>query len=229
MVFSSINQNLNLWQDGMKPQEIEALSFKIIEDEAGSHGFDQQHWPIVRRVIHTSADFEYINSIRFSKNAVEKGITAIQNGCRIITDTNMARVGIRKGEISVFGGRADCLMTDETVAKLAKENGTTRALAAVDEACKDMDGAIYVVGNAPTALLRLIEHVKQGKANPALIIGLPVGFVNAAESKAELETVTQVDYITNQGRKGGSNVAAAVVNALAIMAAEDRDEGGPKG
>jgi precorrin-8X/cobalt-precorrin-8 methylmutase len=123
MVFSSINQNLNLWQDGMKPQEIEALSFKIIEDEAGSHGFDQQHWPIVRRVIHTSADFEYINSIRFSKNAVEKGITAIQNGCRIITDTNMARVGIRKGEISVFGGRADCLMTDETVAKLAKENG----------------------------------------------------------------------------------------------------------
>ena len=202
----------------MKPQEIEALSFKIIDDEAGRHGFDETTWPIVRRMIHTSADFEYIQTVRFSDNAVEKGIKAIQNGCRIFTDTNMARVGIRKGDIASFGGQVVCLMTDDRVAQSAKEKGTTRALAAVDAAGEKMDGAIYVVGNAPTALLRLIELVKEGRAAPALIIGFPVGFVNAAESKAELETVTQVPYITNRGRKGGSNIAAAIVNALAIMA-----------
>ncbi len=204
----------------MKPQQIEDLSFEIIEKEAGTHGFDEKKWPVVRRMIHTSADFEYIDTIRFSHGAVEKGIYAIQNGCRIFTDTNMARVGIRKGEIKTFGGQVECLMTDEKVAQKAKENGTTRALAAVDMACEKLDGAIYVVGNAPTALLRLIEHLEKGKINPALIIGFPVGFVNAAESKAELEKLSDIPYITNQGRKGGSNIAAAVVNALAIMAAE---------
>ncbi len=209
----------------MKPQQIEDLSFKIIEKEAGSHGFYDKKWPVVRRMIHTSADFEYIDTIRFSDGAVEKGINAIQNGCRIFTDTNMARVGIRKGEIKTFGGRVDCLMTDEKVAQKAKENGTTRALAAVDLACENLDGAIYVVGNAPTALLRLIEHLEKGKINPALIIGFPVGFVNAAESKAELEKISDIPYITNQGRKGGSNIAAAVVNALAIMAVKDKNEG----
>lgn len=209
----------------MKPQQIEDLSFKIIEKEAGDHGFDNRHWPVVRRMIHTSADFEYINTVRFSHQAVTKGVAAIRNGCRIFTDTNMARVGIRKGELKIFGGRTDCLMTDETVAKLAKKNGTTRALAAVDAACEYMDGAIYVVGNAPTALLRLIELIRQKKASPALIIGFPVGFVNAAESKAELEQLSGTPYITNQGRKGGSNIAAAVVNALAIMAATQKVEG----
>ena len=202
----------------MKPQEIEDLSFKIIEEEAGEHGFDELHWPVVRRMIHTSADFEYIKSIRFSDKAVEKGIRAIQKGCPIFTDTNMARVGIRKGEISAFGGSVECLMTDTRVAEMAEKNGTTRALAAVDLACEKMDGAIYVVGNAPTALLRLIELIRQGKAKPALVVGFPVGFVNAAESKAELETISDAAYITNQGRKGGSNIAASVLNALAIMA-----------
>lgn len=202
----------------MKPQEIENLSFEIIEAEAGSHGFDEQHWSVVRRMIHTSADFEYIKTVRFSDSAVEKGIAAIQKGCRIFTDTNMARVGIRKGEIGGFGGTVDCLMTDERVAETAKKNGTTRALAAVDLACEMVDGGIYVVGNAPTALLRLIELIREQKVSPALVIGFPVGFVNAAESKAELRTLTDTAYITNQGRKGGSNIAAAVVNALAIMA-----------
>jgi len=201
----------------MKPQEIEDLSFEIIEQEAGTHNFTEDQWPVVRRMIHTSADFEYMETIRFSPNAVQKGIEAIQSGCRIFTDTNMASVGIRKKEIQEFGGDVNCLIANKDVAKTAKETGTTRALAAVDMACDDMKDGIYVVGNAPTALLRLIELVNEEKANPALIIGMPVGFVNAAESKEELLTL-DFPYITNKGRKGGSNVAASIVNALSIMA-----------
>ncbi len=205
----------------MKPQEIEDLSFKIIEQEAGDHDFGEDQWPIVRRMIHTSADFEYINSIRFYPDAVQKGVAAIQRGCQIITDTNMARVGIRKKEIREFGGRVSCLIADQAIAKMAKESGTTRALAAVDMACDQMKDGIYVVGNAPTALLRLIELIKDKKASPALIIGFPVGFVNAAESKDELMAL-DFPYITNKGRKGGSNIAASIVNALAIMAVEQK-------
>jgi len=203
----------------MKPQEIEDLSFKIIEQEAGDHAFTKNQWPIVRRMIHTSADFEYIHTVRFYPDAVQKGISAIQRGCQIITDTNMARVGIRKKEIHDFGGTVSCLMTDEAVAKKAKASGTTRALAAVDMACNQMKDGIYVVGNAPTALLRLIELIKEKKVSPALIIGIPVGFVNAAESKNALMAL-DFPYITNKGRKGGSNIAASIVNALAIMAVE---------
>jgi len=205
----------------VKPQEIEDLSFKIIQQEAGNHGFSADLWPIVRRMIHTSADFEYINTIRFYPDAVQKGVAAIQRGCQIFTDTNMARVGIRKKEIQEFGGRVSCLIADKAVAKKAKETGTTRALAAVDMACDRMKDGIYVVGNAPTALLRLIELIKDKKASPALIIGFPVGFVNAAESKEELMAL-DFPYITNKGRKGGSNIAASIVNALAIMAAEQK-------
>ncbi|MBT3175596.1 MAG: precorrin-8X methylmutase [Desulfobacula sp.] len=205
----------------MKPQEIENLSFKIIEQEAGDHAFSDDQWPIVRRMIHTSADFEYMNTIRFYPDAVKTGIKAIQQGCQIFTDTNMARVGIRKKEINEFGGKVSCLIADKDVANMAKEKGTTRALAAVDMACDRMKGGIYVVGNAPTALLRLIELIKEKKASPALVIGFPVGFVNAAESKDELMTL-DFPYITNKGRKGGSNLAAAIVNALAIMANEHK-------
>jgi precorrin-8X/cobalt-precorrin-8 methylmutase len=201
----------------MKPQEIEDLSFKIIEQEAGEHKFSDEQWPIVRRMIHTSADFEYMNTIRFYPDVVQKGIKAIQNGCQIFTDTNMARVGIRKKEIHEFGGKVSCLIADKDVVEKAKETGSTRALAAVDMACDRMKDGIYVVGNAPTALLRLIELIKEKKASPALVIGFPVGFVNAAESKDALMAL-DFPYITNKGRKGGSNIAAAIVNALAIMA-----------
>ena len=203
----------------MKPQQIEDLSFKIIEEEAGNHRFDPEKWPIVRRMIHTSADFEYIQSVRFNNDAVERGIRAIRQGKPIFTDTNMAREGIRKKEIQQFGGQVSCLIAEPEVAERAGKNGTTRALAAVDMACEQMSGGIYVVGNAPTALLRLLEWIREGKASPALVIGFPVGFVNAAESKDELME-TDIPYITNKGRKGGSNVAASVVNALAIMAAQ---------
>lgn len=204
----------------MKPNEIETLSFQIIDDEAGPHDFSPEAWRIVRRMIHTSADFEYMQSVRFHPQAIDAGIAAIRGGHPIFTDTNMARVGIRKGETSHFGVEVSCLIADKSIGETAEKLGITRAKAAVDAALERINGGIYVVGNAPTALLRLIERINDGAARPALIVGLPVGFVNAAESKADL-IETDVPYISNVGRKGGSNVAASVVNALAIMAAED--------
>ncbi|MCK4986683.1 MAG: precorrin-8X methylmutase [Desulfobacterales bacterium] len=204
----------------MKPDEIEALSFKIIDREAGPHGFSDEQWPVVRRMIHTSADFEYRDSVRFHPDAVAAGIAAIRAGKSIITDTNMARVGIRQRDLKPFGATLTCYMNASVVHENAKSTGTTRAHAAVDAAISDMADGIYVIGNAPTALLHLIERIKEKKAQPALVIGLPVGFVNAAESKAELLKQDNPPYITNVGRKGGSNVAAAVVNALAIRATQ---------
>ncbi len=204
----------------MKPDEIENLSFQIIEREIGAHNLRNEQWIIVRRMIHTSADFGYKDMVRFHPDAIKSGLDAIRSGKNIITDTNMARVGIRKREIEQFGGRVRCYMNDQQVHSNAKATGVTRAKVAVDMAVEDMEGGIYVIGNAPTALLRLIELVKEQKARPALIIGLPVGFVNAAESKAALMEL-DYPYISNVGRKGGSNVAASVVNALSIMASGD--------
>jgi len=204
----------------MKPDEIENLSFQIIEQEIGAHNLPNEQWLIVRRMIHTSADFEYKEMVRFHPAAIQAGLDAICSAKKIITDTNMARVGIRKKELDQFGTSTACFMTDPRVDSLAKASGTTRARVAVDIAVEDMKGGIYVVGNAPTALMRLIELVKEQKARPALIIGLPVGFVNAAESKAALMEL-DYPYISNVGRKGGSNLAASVVNALAIMASEN--------
>jgi precorrin-8X/cobalt-precorrin-8 methylmutase len=193
----------------VKPQGIEDLSFNIIDEEAGDQGFDSLHWPIVRRMIHTSADFEYIDSVRFHPKAVEAGLKAIKKGAPVITDTNMAKAGIRN--------KARCFIKDKDVADIASANNLTRAEAAVDKAIDLMEHGIYVLGNAPTALLRLIDLVKDGRANPALIVGFPVGFVNAAESKQALMEM-DYPYISNIGRKGGSNIAASVVNALIILA-----------
>jgi len=203
----------------MKPEEIENLSFKIIEQEIGTHVLTHDQWPIVRRMIHTSADFEYRDTVRFHPDAVKAGLEAIRNGKKIITDTNMARVGIRKKELDRFGASTECYMNDPMIHHNAKAGGVTRAKVAVDMAVENMQDGIYVVGNAPTALMRLVELIKEREAQPALVIGLPVGFVNAAESKAALMELDH-PYISNIGRKGGSNVAASVVNALAIMAAE---------
>jgi len=203
----------------MKPDEIERSSFQIIDQEAGTHHFTEKQWSIVRRMIHTTADFEFKEMVRFHPDAISAGIEAIRNGKMIITDTNMARVGIRKKESEQFGGQVNCYINDPLIHEKAVVTGGTRAKAAVDMAISEMKDGIYVVGNAPTALLRLIELVSAKKARPALIIGLPVGFVNAAESKAALMEM-DTPYISNVGRKGGSNVAASVVNALAIMANE---------
>jgi precorrin-8X/cobalt-precorrin-8 methylmutase len=204
----------------MKPEDIEKLSFKIIEQEIGTHALTHDQWPIVRRMIHTSADFEYKDTVRFHPDAVKAGLEAIRNGKKIITDTNMARVGIRKKELDRFGACTECYMNDPMIHRNAKASGVTRAKVAVDMAVESMQDGIYVVGNAPTALMRLVELIKGHKAQPALVIGLPVGFVNAAESKAALMELDH-PYISNIGRKGGSNVAASVVNALAIMASEE--------
>lgn len=200
----------------MKPQEIETMSFRIIDEEAGDHGFAPDAWSIVRRVIHTSADFDWLRMIRLHPGAIAAGVAAIRNGRAVITDTNMARAGIRCRDLERFGGTVRCYMGDPKVAETAAREGITRAKAAVDIAAPEMAGGIYVVGNAPTALLRLMELIGSGRAQPALVVGLPVGFVNAAESKAML-LETDIPYITNVGRKGGSNVAAAVVNALILL------------
>ncbi len=205
----------------MKPEEIESLSFEIIDREAGAHDFPPDQWNIVRRMIHTSADFEYMKTVRFHPQAVSAGLAAIRSGKTIVTDTEMARSGIRKKDAARFGSQVICLIGDETVQDLAKETGQTRARAAVDAAIPLIKNGIYVIGNAPTALLRLMELMKEKMAEPALIVGLPVGFVNAAESKAELIKM-DIPFISNTGRKGGSNIAAAVVNALLIMALENR-------
>jgi precorrin-8X/cobalt-precorrin-8 methylmutase len=203
----------------MKPDEIEAKSFAIIDAEAGSHNFTPDAWKIVRRMIHTTADFEYMQMVRISTNAVAAGINAIRNGCTVITDTNMAKTGIRKDLLADFGGRCECLMADPQVAEQAKQRGVTRARVAVEKAAPMMENGIYVVGNAPTALLHLLDMLKNKAADPALVVGLPVGFVNAAESKAALMQ-TNVSYISNVGRKGGSTVAASVINALALIAGD---------
>jgi precorrin-8X/cobalt-precorrin-8 methylmutase len=170
-------------------------------------------------MIHTSADFNYLQSVRFHPEAVEAGIAAIRSGCAIVTDTHMARAGIRKTDLKRFGASATCYIGDPGVRQRAAQSGSTRAQAAVDAAVGDMAGGIFVVGNAHTALLRLLELVRTGTARPALVIGLPVGFVNAAESKTAL-VQTDIPFISNVGRKGGSNVAASLINAQAKLALE---------
>jgi precorrin-8X/cobalt-precorrin-8 methylmutase len=201
----------------MMPNEIEAQSFTIINTEAGPHTFSSDEWRIVQRMIHTSADFDYMKTVRFHPNAISKGIQAISEGKAIITDTTMAKSGINAAGLVRFGCSITCLIQDPQVCQSAQNTGNTRAAAAVDAALPVIEGGIYVVGNAPTALLRLIELIKEERARPALVIGLPVGFVNAAESKADL---IEMDYpsISNVGRKGGSTVAASVVNALVKLA-----------
>lgn len=203
----------------MRPQEIEQESFRIIDREAGPHSFSPQEWQIARRMIHTSADFDYLRTIRFHPRAIAMGLEALRTGKPVVTDTRMAHSGIRKAELGRFGVRVVCNMDDPAIHAAARRSGSTRAEAGVDAMVAEMPDAMYVIGNAPTALLRLIERVRSGEARPALIVGLPVGFVNAAESKAALVAL-DYPYITNEGRKGGSNVAAAVVNALVLMATE---------
>jgi precorrin-8X/cobalt-precorrin-8 methylmutase len=201
----------------MTPTEIEARSFTIIDIEAGPHCFSSDEWQIVRRMIHTSADFDYMKTVRFHPDAIIQGIMAIGKGRTIITDTTMAMSGINAADLARFGCRVTCLIQDFQVSRNAQNEGNTRSAAAVDAALSEMEDGIYVVGNAPTALLRLIKLIKAGQARPALVIGLPVGFVNAAESKDELMAM---DYpsISNVGRKGGSTVAASIVNALVKLA-----------
>jgi precorrin-8X/cobalt-precorrin-8 methylmutase len=208
----------------LRPDEIEAYSFRIIDNEAGTHGWSGQEWQIVRRAIHTSADFEYVQSMVISDYAVETAIEALKNGVGIVTDTTMAQSGISKARLAGFGCTVTCHIADADVAESAQREGITRSVAAMRKAVSIPANRIFVIGNAPTALFELLRLMNEDKANPALIVGLPVGFVGAEESKNALAaTHHTVPFITNMGRKGGSNVAAAVINALAILAGEHND------
>lgn len=203
----------------MRPGDIEAESFRIIDDEAGEHAWGDQEWQIVRRVIHTSADFEYAGSLLFSNGIVEKAVAALRSGAGIVTDTHMALSGISKARLAPFGCLVTCHVADADVAGLAQREGITRSIAAMRKAASNPANRIFVIGNAPTALFELLRLSAEGRVKPSLIIGLPVGFVGAEESKNALATANHgIPFITNIGRKGGSNVAAAVVNALAILA-----------
>lgn len=200
----------------LKPEAIESESFRIIDSEIGPHQFDDQQWPIVRRVIHTSADFELAEQIHFAWGAIDKAITALCYGAKICCDTNMVLSGVNKARLAKLGGSIFCHVADPQVADEAKEAGLTRSTLAlrkgVAEGC-----SIFLIGNAPTALFELLRLVKAGEVTPDLIVGVPVGFVGAAESKAEL-LATDLPYITIEGRKGGSAIAAAILNALLIQA-----------
>lgn len=198
------------------PGDIEKRSFEIIRSELGDRTFPEKISPIVIRAIHTTADFDYADNLYFSENAVDIALDTLKQGATIVTDTNMARSGINKAALLRHGCNCQCFMADEDVAEAAKNNGTTRAVASVDKAAEIDGPVVYAVGNAPTALIRLCELIECGRFIPSLIIGMPVGFVNVVQSK-EMIIETGIPCIVARGRKGGSNVAAAVCNALLYM------------
>ena len=197
----------------IKPMDIENRSFAIIAELLGDTPLDPENAPVIKRVINTTADFDYAQSLVFSPHAVEKGIQALKAGCDIVTDTQMAKAGINKTALGKLGGQVHCFMADEDVAQEAKARGITRAAVCMERAAKLEKPCIFAIGNAPTALIALKELMDGGKLDPALIIGVPVGFVNVVESK-ELIIGSDVPYIVARGRKGGSNVAAAICNAM---------------
>lgn len=203
----------------VRPQDIEARSFEIIKSEldAMGVGLDPEKDPIIRRAIHTSADFDYAKTLTFSDDAVRIAKELISSGADIVSDTNMALTGINKKRLAAYGGSARCYMADEEVAAEAKARGITRASVSMEHAARDAKASdrktIFAIGNAPTALITLREMYDKGIYTPDFVIGVPVGFVNVVEAK-ELIIQTDIPHIVNRGRKGGSNVAAAIVNAL---------------
>ena len=205
------------------PADIEERSMEIIGQELGDRVFPADQLPVIKRAIHTSADFDYADNLVFSDGAVEKGIAAIKGGCTIVTDTQMAFSGVNKKVLEKFGGKAVCFMSDPDVAAEAKERGETRATVSMERAAALEGPVILAVGNAPTALVRACELIEEGKWAPALIIGVPVGFVNVVESK-ELLLTMDTPHIVARGRKGGSNIAAAICNALLYQASNNARE-----
>ena len=198
-----------------KGQSIEDESMQIIENEIGSHTYNEQQWPIVRRIIHSTADFDFArdNKIIFHKTAVQSGLDALKNGCSIIVDVNGIIGLMNKQNPKDFGNNVICNISEPSLIEAAKKENKTRAQMSMRIAKEDMNGGIVVIGNAPTALLEVMEMIKEGITKPALVIGIPVGFVSAVESKDELAKM-DIPFITNQGRKGGSPCASAIVNAL---------------
>ena len=198
-----------------KGQSIENESMEIIDREVGSHPYSDMEWPIVRRIIHATADFDFAgkNKIVLHKDAIKSGTSALKNGCSIIIDVNGVIGGLNKQNPKDFGNDIICNISDPGLAERAKQENKTRAQMSMRVAASEMNGGIVAIGNAPTALLEVIKMIREGVTKPALVIGIPVGFVSAAESKEELQTI-DVPFITNVGRKGGSSCAASIVNAL---------------
>ena len=199
----------------VRPQEIEKRSFAIITKELEEMGIvlPKEQELVTKRAIHTSADFDYAKTMTYSPDAVAVAKSLIKRGADIVTDTNMALSGVNKKELAKYGGEAHCFMADEEVAKIAKERGVTRATVSMEKASQIQKPVIFAIGNAPTALIELYQMIQSGSYRPAFIIGVPVGFVNVEAAK-ELILKTDIPYIINRGRKGGSNVAAAICNAL---------------
>lgn len=198
---------------------IEAESFKIIGGQLDESRFDAMELPIVKRLVHTTADFEYADLVRFGNNAIKAGIDAISRGADIITDVRMVEVGINKERFSKFGGHIRCFAADADVIAQAQKDNITKTSAAMRKALEYIYNNIVVIGNAPTALLELIKIIKEAEARPAVVVGVPVGFVGAEESKEELMKLN-IPYISIKGKKGGSTIAVAIVNALLMMAEE---------
>ncbi|MBQ1357759.1 MAG: precorrin-8X methylmutase [Oscillospiraceae bacterium] len=194
------------------PREIEKRSLEIIESEL-TVDIPQENLAVVKRVIHTTADFDYAVNLAFSEGAVEKALEALRSGCDIVTDTQMAKSGINKAAAEKLGCAVHCFMSDPDVAAEAKERGCTRAKVSMEKAARVAGSGIFAIGNAPTALIMLREMIEEGRISPKLVVGVPVGFVNVVESKEEIMR-TGVPYIVARGRKGGSTVAAAIINAL---------------
>lgn len=205
--------------ENVLPAEIEKRSFEIITEELRQEGIylPEKQAAIIKRCIHTSADFDYAKNLMFSVESVEKALDAIKNGASIVTDTQMGKAGINKKRLSRYGGKVYCFMSDEDVAEAAKEKGTTRAVASMEKACGLEEKLIFAIGNAPTALIHLYEMIREGKIHPELVIGVPVGFVNVVQSKELILTLEDTPYIVARGRKGGSNIAACICNALLYM------------
>ena len=198
-----------------KGQSIEDKSMKIIESEIGSHPYSKDEWSIVRRVIHATADFDFArqNMIVFHKNAISSGINSLKNGCNIIVDVNGVIGGLNKENLKEFGNKAICNISEPKIVEEAKKLNKTRAQTSMRMAASEMNGGVVAIGNAPTALVEVVQMIREGITRPSLVIGIPVGFVCAVESKEELQTLDS-PYITNKGRKGGSPCASAIVNAL---------------
>lgn len=206
-----------------KGQSIEDASMQMIEEEIGSHPYNEKEWPIVRRIIHSTADFDFANKnkIIFHKDAIESGINALKNGCSIVVDVNGVIGGLNKQNPKDFGNEIVCNISKPEIMELAKKAGKTRSQVSMRAAQSDIDKGVVAIGNAPTALQEVIKMVKEGIVKPALIIGIPVGFICASESKEELSKLEEVPFITNLGRKGGSSSASAIINAIFKLIREE--------
>ncbi|NBH61913.1 precorrin-8X methylmutase [Anaerotruncus sp. 80] len=199
--------------ENIKPDQIEAKSFEMIGEILGDKKLDSRYEAVIKRCIHTSADFEYADSLYFTDGIIETVQDAIRSGAYIVTDTKMAQAGINKKRIEAYGGKVLCFIADEDVAQEAKARGVTRSLVSMEKAAQLDRPVIFAIGNAPTALISICDLVKAGKLRPAAVIGVPVGFVNVVESKEQIIKLG-VPAIVARGRKGGSNIAAAIVNAI---------------